>query len=388
MIRREISSQLQKMATKMPIISITGPRQSGKTTLARMCFPEYSYVNLESPDVYEAAVSDPRLFLSQFPRGVIIDEVQRFPALFSYIQTMSDERNRPGEYVLTGSQNFLLSEKISQSLAGRVFVTHLLPLSISELRSTDEVKFTDLEATLFRGFYPRIHQMDIEPELFFPSYIQTYIERDVRQIVNVTNLFLFQKFLRIAAGRVGQLLNYNNIANEVGVDLKTIKSWFSILETSFIVFFLQPHHRNFSKRILKTPKLYFYDTGLACSLLGIRKKEELSAHWAKGALFENMIIADLTKEYLNRCITPPIYFWRDSSGNEVDCLIDTGDKIQCIEIKSATTISSDFFKGLDFYRRLNSEAEPILIYGGDTNSVRKNGKILAWNNSGELTSLN
>lgn len=384
MIQREISSQLLKVASKMPVISITGPRQSGKTTLARMCFPEYDYVNLESPDVYEAAVSDPRLFLSQFNKGVIIDEAQRFPDLFSYIQTLSDERNRPGEYILTGSQNFLLSEKISQSLAGRVFVTHLLPLSISELQSAQTTNTEDLETTIFRGFYPRIHQMDMEPELFFPSYIQTYVERDVRQIVNVSNLFLFQKFLRITAGRVGQLLNYNSIANEVGVDLKTVKSWFSILESSFIAFFLQPHHRNFSKRILKTPKLYFHDTGLVCNLLGIRKKEELSNHWAKGALFENMIIADVMKGFLNRCITPPVYFWRDSTGNEVDCLIDAGNNIKCVEIKSATTISSGFFKGLDFYRRLNPEAEPILMYGGNTNGLRNNGKILAWNNSTEI----
>ena len=387
MIQREIGSQLQNMATKMPVISITGPHQSGKTTLARMCFPEYSYVNLESPDVYEAAVSDPRLFLSQFKKGVIIDEVQRIPALFSYIQTLSDEHNIAGEYILTGSQNFLLSAKISQSLADRVFVTHLLPLSISELQYTDVTKPADLESSIFRGYYPRIHQMDIEPGLLYPAYIQTYVDRDVRQIVIVSNLFLFQKFLRIAAGRVGQLLNYNNIANEVGVDLKTIKSWFSILESSFIVFFLQPHHQNFSKRILKTPKLYFYDTGLACSLLGIRKKEELSGHWAKGALFENMIIADVIKGFQNRCITPPVYFWRDSTGNEVDCLIDTDNKMKCIEIKSATTISSDFFKGLDYYRRLNPEAEPFLIYGGDTNGIRKNGKIIAWNNSKEMLSV-
>ncbi len=381
MIQREIGNTLIKMAAKMPVISITGPRQSGKTTLARMCFPEYNYVNLENPDVYEAAISDPRLFLSQFTKGIIIDEVQRIPALFSYIQTISDERNRPGEFILTGSQNFLLSEKVSQSLAGRVFVSHLLPLSISELQGADTAKTEDMDAYIFRGFYPRIHQMDMEPEMFFPSYIQTYVERDVRQIVNVSNLFVFQKFLRIAAGRVGQLLNYNNIANEIGVDLKTVKSWFSILESSFIVFILHPHHQNFSKRILKTPKLYFYDTGLACSLLGIRKKEELAGHWAKGALFENMMIADVMKGFLNRCITPPIYFWRDSGGNEIDCLIDTDNKIKCVEIKSATTLSSDFFKGLDYYRKLNPEAEPFLIYGGNTNSIRKNGKIIGWNNA-------
>lgn len=383
MIHREIGNVLVKMAGKMPVISITGPRQSGKTTLARMCFPEYNYVNLENPDMYEAAKDDPRLFLSQFKKGIIIDEVQRLPSLFSYIQTISDERNKPGEFILTGSENFLLSEKISQSLAGRVFVSHLLPLSISELERADLVKTEDVDATLFHGFYPRIHKMDIEPEMFFPSYIHTYVERDVRQIVNVSNLFLFQKFLRIAAGRVGQLINYNNIANEVGVDLKTIKSWFSILESSFIVFFLPPHFENFSKRIIKTPKLYFHDIGLACSLLGIRKKEELTSHWSKGALFENMIIADLMKGFLNQGKRPSLYFWRDSAGNEVDCLIDTGSEIKCVEIKSGTTISSDFFKGLKYYRKLNPKAAPFLIYGGVANSIQSNAAIFGWRNAVE-----
>lgn len=383
MIQREIGNVLVKMAGKMPVISITGPRQSGKTTLARMCFPEYNYVNLENPDMYEAAKDDPRLFLSQFKKGIIIDEVQRLPSLFSYIQTISDERNKPGEFILTGSENFLLSEKISQSLAGRVFVSHLLPLSISELERADLVKTEDVDATLFHGFYPRIHKMDIEPEMFFPSYIHTYVERDVRQIVNVSNLFLFQKFLRIAAGRVGQLINYNNIANEVGVDLKTVKSWFSILESSFIVFFLPPHFENFSKRIIKTPKLYFHDIGLACSLLGIRKKEELTSHWSKGALFENMIIADLMKGFLNQGKRPSLYFWRDSAGNEVDCLIDTGSEIKCVEIKSGTTISSDFFKGLKYYRKLNPKAAPFLIYGGVANSIQSNAAIFGWRNAVE-----
>lgn len=383
MIHREIGNVLVKMAGKMPVISITGPRQSGKTTLARMCFPEYNYVNLENPDMYEAAKDDPRLFLSQFKKGIIIDEVQRLPSLFSYIQTISDERNKPGEFILTGSENFLLSEKIAQSLAGRVFVSHLLPLSISELERADLVKTEDMDATLFHGFYPRIHKMDIEPEMFFPSYIHTYIERDVRQIVNVSNLFLFQKFLRIAAGRIGQLINYNNIANEVGVDLKTVKSWFSILESSFIVFFLPPHFENFSKRIIKTPKLYFHDIGLACSLLGIRKKEELTSHWSKGALFENMIIADLMKGFLNQGKRPSLYFWRDSAGNEVDCLIDTGSEIKCVEIKSGTTISSDFFKGLKYYRKLNPKAAPFLIYGGTTNSIQSNATIFGWRNAVE-----
>lgn len=380
MIQRGIVEIIQRMANKMPVISITGPRQSGKTTVAKMCFPHYDYVNLENPDTLEDAKSDPRSFLIRFKQGLIIDEIQLFPELFSYIQTISDERGIPGEFIITGSQNFLLSAKISQSLAGRVFVTHLLPFNFSELK---EAKFqTDNPSMyMFKGFYPRIYDKDIEPDFFYPSYIQTYAERDLRQIVNVSNLFLFQKFMRLAAGRIGQLLNYNNIAVELGVDLKTVKSWFSILETSFIVFFLQPHFLNFSKRLLKTPKLYFYDTGLACSLLGIKREEDLDYHWAKGALFENMIIADLQKNYLNKAAIPPTYFWRDNTGNEVDCLIDESNSIKSIEIKSSTTISSDFFKGLNYYKKLNETSKPFLIYGGNENYIRKEAQIVNWNSS-------
>jgi predicted AAA+ superfamily ATPase len=383
MIQRAITEQIKKMAAKMPVISITGPRQSGKTTVARMCFPHYDYVNLENPDVFAEAASDPRLFLTRFQSGLIVDEIQLLPELFSYIQTISDERGNPGEYVLTGSQNFLLSAKISQSLAGRIFVTHLLPFSISELKQAGYA-VEKPAACILKGFYPRIYAWDIEPHLFYPSYIQTYAERDIRQIVNVSNLFLFQKFMRLAAGRIGQLLNFNSLATELGVDLKTVKSWFSILETSFVIFFLQPHYLNFSKRLLKTPKLYFYDTGLACSLLGIRKEEDLDLHWAKGALFENMVIADLHKNYYNRVEKPPLYYWRDSSGNEVDCLIDEGKVIGSIEIKSSTTVSSDFFKGLNYYKKLNSAAEPFLCYGGNVNSVRKEARIVSWRNTEEI----
>ena len=379
MIHRNIVDKISLMADKMPIISITGPRQSGKTTLAKMCFPQYDYVNLENPDTLEEAKTDPRSFLTNFKEGLIIDEIQALPELFSYIQTISDDRNRAGEFILTGSQNFLLSAKISQSLAGRVFVTHLLPFSISELRQANLLP-DNYETCLFKGFYPRIYDREIEPQMFYPSYIQTYAERYIRQIVNVSKLFLFQKFMRLSAGRIGQLLNYNNIANELGVDLKTVQSWFSILETSFVVFFLQPHHQNFSKRLIKTPKLYFYDTGLACSLLGIKRQEDLDAHWAKGALFENMIIADLMKNYFNRAVLPPLYFWRDNTGNEIDCLIDEGNFPKILEIKSSKTISSDFFKGLNFYKNLNNKAKSHLIYGGSRNSVQVETEVYGWNN--------
>ena len=378
MIQREIIEKIKAISTKMPVISITGPRQSGKTTVAKMSFPDYDYVNLENPDILEDAKSDPRLFLSRHTKGLIIDEIQVFPALFSYIQTISDENNKAGEFILTGSQNFLLSEKISQSLAGRIFITHLLPFSFSELQNTG-YQFENYSDYIFKGFYPRIYDRDIEPAMFYPSYIQTYTERDLRQIVNVSNLFLFQKFMRLAAGRVGQLVNYSSIATELGIDLKTVKSWFSILETSFVIFFLQPHFRNFSKRLLKTPKLYFYDTGLVCSLLGIKKAEDVDLHWAKGALFENMIISDLMKNYFNRAETPSLYFWRDNTGNEVDCLIEEGNLIKSIEIKSSSTINTDFFKGLNFYKNMDEYSQPYLIYGGDKNMQRKEAQIVAWN---------
>lgn len=372
------------MANKMPIISISGPRQSGKTTVAKIAFPDYDYVNLENPETLFDAKSDPKIFLSRHKKGLIIDEVQLFPELFSYIQVISDERAITGEFILTGSQNFLLSAKISQSLAGRVFITHLLPLSISELEGSG-YQINNYEEVLFKGFYPRIYDKNIDPNLFYPSYIQTYAERDIRQIVNVSDLFLFQKFMRLAAGRIGQLMNFSSFATELGVDLKTVKSWFSILETSFVVFFLPPHYQNFSKRLVKTSKFYFYDTGLACSLLGIKNKEELNLHWAKGALFENMMIADIAKNFYNRAENPPIFFWRDNTGNEVDCLLDMQTSIKSIEIKSSTTINSDFFKGLKFYKKLNDRSTAYLIYGGNENKLQKEAQILSWNNTKQLT---
>ncbi len=385
MIKRILASQIKLMATKMPVISITGPRQSGKTTLAKQCFPGYEYMTLENPDIFEFAKSDPKLFLTQHDKGLIIDEVQLMPELFSYIQTISDENNKTGEFILTGSQNFLMSEKISQSLAGRVFITHLLPFSIEELKHSNNWVDSSSQC-IFNGFYPRIYDRDISPDMFYPSYIQTYTERDIRQIINVYNLHSFQRFMRLVAGRTAQLLNYSGIANELGLDLKTIKSWFSILESSFIIFFLQPHYKNYSKRLVKTPKLYFYDTGLACNLLGIKNESEINSHWAKGALFENLVIADIMKNYLNRAQNPRLFFWRDNTGNELDCLIEEALFVKSIEIKSATTIHPDFFKGLEYYNKLSDSTEKnsFLIYGGNKNLRRKEASVLSWKNTVEL----
>lgn len=382
MIRRDIEERLKMMATKMPIISITGPRQSGKTTLAKKCFPSYSYVNLENPDTLADAQSDPRLFLSRHTNGLIIDEVQLFPELFSYIQTISDENNRVGEFILTGSQNFLLSPQISQSLAGRVFVTHLLPFSCSELRQFYPLENPSIQ--IYQGFYPRVYGNEIPPELFYPSYIQTYTERDVRQIINVTNLAIFQKFMRIVAGRVGQMLNYSSIAVEVGVEQKTIKSWISLLQASFVVFLLHPHYQNFTKRLTKTPKLYFYDTGLVCSLLGINRQQDVDIHWAKGALFENLVIADIIKNFYNRVEQAPLFYWRDNTGNEIDCIIDRGSELKAVEIKSSKTINPDFFKGLNYYKNLNAMIHPYLIYGGDMSFKRREAAIISWKDTQQL----
>lgn len=373
------------MARKMPVVSITGPRQSGKTTMAKLCFPKYNYVNLENPDTMQEAQSDPRLFLSQHKHGIIIDEAQLLPELFSYIQTMSDESGKSGEFILTGSQNFLLSAKISQSLAGRVFITHLLPFSLAKLKDTPYCS-NQPEHFIFSGFYPRLYDKKIKPEQFYPSYIQSYTERDVRQIINISNLVLFQKFMRLAAGRIGQLLNYYSLANELGVDYKTVKSWFSILEASFIIFLLPPHFNNFNKRLVKSPKLYFYDTGLACSLLEIKSAKEVKNHWAKGALFENMVIADMMKNYFNMAQRPPLYFWRDNTGHEVDCLIEEGKGIKNIEIKSGTTVHNDFFKGISYYNKLNKNktSGSFLVYGGNKTYKRKEANVLSWADTDEL----
>lgn len=379
MIKRELQNTIVEMAKKMPVISITGPRQSGKTTLAKICFPDYDYYNLENPSVLERAKIDPQSFLTNHSKGIIIDEVQLFPELFSYIQAISDENKIDGEFILTGSQNFLLFQKIAQSLAGRVYITHLLPLSISELKVSN-YWLDNSNYYLYNGFYPRMHEKNIQPDFYFPSYIQTYVERDVRQIVNISNTAIFQKFMKIVAGRVGQLVNFNSIANEIGVDQKTIKSWFSILETSFIVFFLQPHHKNFNKRVVKTPKLYFYDTGLVSNLLGIQDQNSIDIHWAKGALFENLVILELIKKKLNKGLQPQFYFWRDNIGNEIDCVEDKGNELYSFEIKSSKTIQKDFFKGLNYFNKIseNSIKSSSLIYGGDESYPLGDHNVVSW----------
>ncbi|MCU0596894.1 MAG: ATP-binding protein, partial [Desulfobacterota bacterium] len=316
MIRRTLEKKLKELARSFSVVTVTGPRQSGKTTLVRSAFPQMSYVSLEDLDSREFAEDDPRGFLATYEKGAVIDEAQRVPALFSYIQGKVDEANRPGMYVLSGSQNFLLHERISQSLAGRVGILNLLPLSIEEL-GRQAGKRSRYEDFLFSGFYPRLYDRPVAPLDWYPAYIQTYVERDLRLIKNVTDLASFQRFIRLCAGRIGQILNLSSLAIDCGISHNTAKSWLSVLEASFILYLLKPHYRNFSKRLIKMPKLYFVDPGLACFLLGISSPGEVDSHHLKGGLFESMIVSELLKYRLHRGFQPGCYLWRDKTGHEV-----------------------------------------------------------------------
>ena len=375
MIPRQLTERASELLQKYPIITITGPRQSGKTTLAKLLRPDFRYVSLESLSERDFARQDPKGFLETYQNGVILDEVQYVPELFSYLQVLTDERQRTGEYILTGSQNFLMMEQITQSLAGRVAVFNLLPLSWQELQGT-EYQPVSWEEYLVSGSYPRKIVQDIDAIGFYDSYLQTYIERDVRQVKNILNLSLFQRFIQLLAGRIGQLFNQQSLAVELGVDNKTVNAWLSVLETSFIAYRLPPYYQNFSKRIVKTPKVYFYDTGLAAYLLGIRSVGDLGVHFARGPLFENLVINELTKNWLNRGQRPPFYFWSDQSSHEVDLLIDRGTSLTAVEIKSSKTIRPDFFKGLQYFNTLAPESERVLVYGGDESQRRMGVRVL------------
>lgn len=385
LIDRDLTEKIKQLAKQFPVVSITGPRQSGKTTLAKHCFPDYHYANLEMPDTRALVEDDPRAFLNSHKQGLIIDEAQYVPELFSYLQGFVDESRELGKYILTGSQNFLLLHKITQSLAGRVAILNLMPLSIAELKKSglEPASYDDF---LFEGGYPAIYDKHIQPPDFFPSYIQSYLERDVRSIVNVSNLSTFRKFLGIMAGRTGQLLNATAISNEIGMDQKTVKNWISVLEASYIIFFARPFHKNYNKRLVKSPKLYFYDTGLVCSLLGLKNRDDIQTHFMKGALFENYVFSEIAKYYFNRGVRPELYFWRNNTGNEVDCVLEEGREQRIIEIKSGTTLNMDFFKGLEYYRKLSHLPADnfYLIYGGTERQQLSKGNVLPWNAVNEL----
>lgn len=380
MINRHISDNLTNIITKMPVITLTGPRQSGKTTLVRECFSEFTYLNMDIIENREYAQTDPRGFLTENKGNLILDEVQNVPHLFSYIQVNVDEKNNDRRFILTGSQNFLLLEKITQSLAGRAAIFFLLPFSLEELSDTDYAS-SNFHDFIFKGFYPAIYDRALDPTAWFESYLLSYVERDVRSITNVGDLSLFRNFVRLCAGRIGQLVNFSEMGNELGVNYHTIQRWLSILEASFIVFRLPPWFSSFNKRIIKASKLYFYDTGLASFLLGIRDKKDLDVHFLRGALFENMIIAEIIKYYYNRGNRKLLYFWRDRTGNEIDCLIESGENLIPVEIKSGSTISPDWFKGIRYFQNLSKNAKPensFIVYGGSENQKRSECNIVGW----------
>lgn len=381
MINRIISKEILRLSKKMPVITITGSRQSGKTTLVKEIFKDYTYVNLEDITIRDFAKQDIVGFFQKYNSKIIIDEAQNVPEIFSQIQVIVDNSKEKGQFILTGSQNFLLLEGISQSLAGRTAIFNLMPFSINELKNT-KYHHNKYESYIQKGLYPRLYDQNIKPEDWLPNYINTYIERDVRKIINVSDLNRFRAFLKICAGHTGQIINLSKIGNEIGVSYKTAQKWLSILETSYIIFFLYPYYKNFNKRITKSPKLYFYDTGLACSLMNIRNTEQLDYHFAKGSLFETFIISEIMKQKFNGLLKGDVYFWRESNNNEIDCIIDTGNKLKAIEIKSGRTIKEDFFKNLKLFKKITEgiDVETFLIYGGDEIQKRTEHTILNWQN--------
>jgi len=385
MIIRTAQATLLRLAKGFPILAITGPRQSGKTTLAKAAFPDKPYVSLEDPDIRRLAESDPRGLLAQFPNGAILDEAQRAPELFSYIQTRVDADMRLGFYVLTGSQQFGLFSGISQTLAGRVGMLQLLPFSMSELQSAGQLP-RGLDEVLYRGAYPPLYDRDLAPVDWYGNYVNTYVERDVRQLIAVRDLAVFQRFLRMCAARVGQLLNLSALAADCGITHNTAAAWLSVLEASYIVCILRPHFQNFNKRLVKAPKLYFCDTGLASWLLGIREPSQLAFHAQRGSLFENLVVTEFVKARLNQGFPPDLYFWRDKAGLEVDLLVEKGDSLQPLEIKSGQTIAADFFQTLAKWGALagKPDAPAWLVYGGDQSARHGNVEIVPWRSLPEL----
>ncbi len=368
MIQREAEAEIRTLARQFKAVAIVGPRQSGKTTLVRHIFKDKPYVNLENPDLRLYATDDPRGFLSNYPQGAVLDEVQRVPELFSYLQQILDEVKIKGMFILTGSNNFLLQERISQSLSGRVGYLSLLPLSLNEINNS-QINSNQL---IHKGCYPVLYSEEVDPAKWYANYIRTYVERDVRLIKNIADLTTFERFLRLCAGRIGQLLNMSSLAVETGVDTKTIGAWISVLESSFIVFRLQPYHENFNKRIVKMPKLYFYDTGLATALLGIEKAEQLTLNPFRGSLFENMVILELLKKRFNEGKAHNLYFWRDNLGNEVDLIIKHSNRLLPVEIKSGQTITNDYFKGILFWHKITQSQGGYIVYGGEMKQNRSN----------------
>lgn len=384
MIERAITPKLIEFTKKFPIVSLTGPRQSGKTTLLKHILPDYRYVSLENPDNRNFAIDDPNGFLKTYNQFVIFDEVQRVPELFSYIQTKVDEDKIMGQYILSGSQNFLLLSQISQTLAGRVAVLKLLPFSYAELKNANLLS-ENIAINIFKGTYPATYDRQLKSDEFYPNYLETYIQRDVRNILDIKDLRSFQTFVKLCAGRIGQPLNLSSLANDCGISSPTAKAWLSILESSFVVFTLSPYYQNFSKRLIKSPKLYFYDTGLACHLLNMTEAEQVETYYQRGSLFENAIISEIMKNRLNQAKNQTLYFWQDSNKNEVDLLEEIGQEINLFEMKYSMTITKEHLKNLRLFRDISKiEGENYLIYAGEDSQIRSEGKVESWKKVIEL----
>jgi len=383
-IKREISATIIETLDKFPVIAITGPRQSGKTTLLKALLSGYTYVSLENPDNREFAKSDPNGFLKRYSSKVIIDEAQRVPEIFSYVQTIVDESGTMGQYILSGSQNFHLMQEITQSLAGRVAIFKLFPFDFQEMINGHIID-DDYLVNLIKGFYPAIYDRGIKPQIYYSNYVQTYLQRDVSELIEIKNQSIFKKFLGIIAARAGQLLNMNAIANETGISQPTVKSWLSALESSYIIFTLSPYYENLGKRLVKTPKLYFYDTGLLCCLLKIKEPQELYTHAIKGSLFENMMIAEFLKRMYHKNEINDIWFWRDSNGNEIDLLNFVSNKLFITEIKASQTVMPNQFKGLIYFEKYAKDKNIIkqLVYAGEDNQDRIAGKVIPWKEFGK-----
>ena len=382
-IGRQALNVLLQRAMLYPVVTVLGPRQSGKTTLCRMAFPDKPYVNLEQPDVREFAQQDPKAFLAQFPDGAVLDEIQNVPSLLSWIQVLTDADPRKGRFVLTGSHQLQVSAQVTQSLAGRTAVLELLPLSLSELAKASDlptVEPADANVLMLQGGYPRIHAQGMPPEVMLSDYFATYVERDVRQLINLRHLREFGQCVRLLAGRTGQLLNQTSLGNEVGVSSNTITQWLSILEASFLVFSLAPWSVNIGKRLVKSPKIYFYDVGLACWLLGIKTVEQLQHHPLRGALFENLVVLEVLKSLRHQGLRDPLYFFRDSNGLKIDLLLDHADGLQLVEIKASQTVSAALFKNLRTVSTLLGDRVKTqhLIYGGAERQDRTGVEVLPY----------
>lgn len=387
MIKRELTEKINALAKQFSAIAVFGPWQSGKTTLVQQVFNKHRYISLEDLDIRQRVKDDPRSFLQEYPSefGIILEEVQHVPEILSYMQTIIDKEKKKGFFVITGSQNLLLNESVSQSLAGRVGIVTLLPLSLSELKEADLLP-ERLEDTVLKGFYPNLYAESLmTPEALYANYIRTYVERDVRTLKQIGDLNTFQRFMQLCAGRTGQILNLTSLGNDCGIDHKTARAWLSVLEASYIVFLLYPYYKNFGKRIIKSPKLYFIDTGLLCNLLRIKTSSDLMDHYLRGSIIESFVISDLLKQYYNADERPMLYFWRDSQGHEIDCVLERDKGLTALEIKGGRTIAADYFEQLTYFKQVSQQTiESIVIYAGNENHSWPQGQVMSWRNAGRL----